>query len=223
MRNAVLVCLIGSGLLFAAGVLGARAEIRNVVVGAEHFRDFGEISPANVEIVDNDDAWHGLAVDVTGGVVGAGKLPPQAKPDAWARIEIVADAGEYYLWIRGKSINPDSDSVWIQFDDEIGTDDHQAPDIGFANWWDTQGDKFAWCSDQTTGTTVTFDKVGKHEMLMQPRQAPYIFDQIWLSMDQKAHPDDDPVELEDLDAIGGFAVDPEGKLTTTWARMKALL
>jgi hypothetical protein len=216
---------------------GAQTDI---VISAETVRDFGKMSPANVEIVDDPDASNGLAIEFTGGA----NNPPIPEPTAWFEVEFKAEAAEYFVWMRGKSNGDTStDADWFQFDDQIGTANHTAdPNAlarGIGNWRDVfPAGVWIWSSQEVpppTIVTVKFAKAGLHKLKVQPRQVPHRIDQIWFSQDQDERPEDDPVDWDpaidprlDLAPIDGGGVpvgdprpvDSRGKLTTTWGRLK---
>ncbi|MCH8296084.1 hypothetical protein IH992_33825 [Candidatus Poribacteria bacterium] len=212
-------------LLFVGMTIpNAMAAITDIVISAETIRDFGEMSEQNIEIVEDDETSNGLALHWTGGA----NNPPIAEPTAWFKVEFLADAAEYFIWIRAKH-NGDTgtDAVWAQFDDQIGTLEHTAdpaaPGRGLGNWADhLEANVYDWGSQEVppeTVVSVKFKDAGVHALLMQPRQVPHHIDQIWLSQDQDERPESDPV---DWDATKDpLSVDYRGKLTTTWGQLKS--
>ena len=142
-------------------------------------------------------------------------------------IEFMADAAEYFIWIRGKCDgNTGTDALWFQFDDQIGTLKHtadkDAPGRGLGNWRDHfDAGVYKWGSQEVpppTVVTVKFNKKGLHKVRVQPRQVPHNIDQILLSQDQDERPEDDPMDAD----IGKdpSAVEKEGKLGATWGALK---
>lgn len=121
---------------------------------------------------------------------------PFANPQDYADMEFEAEAGTYIIWIRGKNLDGhvDSDAVWLQFDDEIGTNKLGASYVslyGFGNWKDQfPAGVYAWSSGrpQDKPLTVTFDRSGKHRVRIQVRQGKHFLDQIWLSRTQSVLP-----------------------------------
>ena len=215
--------------LFALFCIGgtlpdAAAAITDIVISAETVRDFGKMSPQNVEIVKDPDASNGLAISFTGGA-SANAVP---QPTAWIDAEFRADAAEYFIWIRGKSNGDTStDSTWLQFDDQIETDKWTAlagaEARGIGNWRDVfDAGIWVWASQEVPPpgvVSVKFKTAGLHKIRVQPRQTPHLLDQIWLSQDQDERPaDNNPVKWD----LGKdpFPVEPKGKLATTWGRLK---
>jgi len=207
----------------------AAVGVTNIVISAETVRDFGEMSQANIEIVEDKDASNGLALKWTGGA----NSPPVAAPTAWFKVEFFADAAEYFIWIRGRTA-PDADtsvdSDWIQFDDQIGTNQHtadkDAPDRGLGNWRDVfDAGVYKWASQDVpppTVVSVKFKERGLHKLLMQPRQVPHFIDQVLLSKDQDERPEDEPWPWNPARDPRVLPVDSRGKLATTWAKLKNL-
>jgi len=134
---------------------------------------------------------------------------PKANPDSYAEFEFQADADKtYYIWIRGKGMETEKKvgTLWMQFDDEIGTDKANPTyhgETGAGNWRDRdQSFKYAWSSGSPNRPplTVTFERPGKHRLRIQPRilnfhsgracyepEGMYI-DQIWLSAENRELP-----------------------------------
>jgi hypothetical protein len=230
MRTSILLTcwlLFGVGMVLPNAVVGQT----NRVISAETIRDFGDMSPENVEIVEDPDASNGLAFYWVGGAVGEADLGNPEKVVAWFRVKFMAEAAEYFIWIRGRTA-PDGDtgvdSLWVQFDDQIGTGQHtadkDAPSRGLGNWRDVfDAGVYAWGSQEVpppTVVSVKFKEKGIHEMLMTPRQAPHFIDQVLLSQDQDEYPDDEPWDWDPKKDPTFYPVDLQGKLTTTWGRLK---
>jgi len=196
-----------------------------IVISAETVRDFGEMSPENIEIVEDADASNGLALKWTGG----GNIPAVAEPTAWFKAEFLAEAAEYFIWIRCKTDSDDqTDSNWMQFDDQIGTDQHtadkDAPERGLGNWRDVfDAGVYKWASQDVpppSVVSVKFKEPGLHTLRMQPRQVPHFIDQVLLSQDQDERPEDDPWPWDPTRDPRVFPVDPREKLATTWGKVK---
>lgn len=208
------------GFLF---VSSSEAAIREIVLSAETIRDFGELSKQNVEIVKDAAASNGLAIHFTGGA----NNPPLPNPTAWFQVKFRADAAKYFIWVRGKSDGDTStDSLWFQFNEQIGTSEHtahpDAPDRGLGNWRDAfPAGKYAWGSQEVPPAgvvTVTFKNAGIHTLLVQPRQVPHSIDQILLSQTQEKRPDDKPWPSDPK--RNPLPVLPEGKAPLLWGRLK---
>lgn len=204
-------------------VTSSEAAIKEIVLSAETIRDFGELSPQNVEIVKDAEASHGLALRFTGGA----NNPPLANPTAWFRVKFRADAAPYYIWIRGKSDGDTStDSLWFQFDEQIGTPQHtahpDAPDRGLGNWLDVfPAGKYVWGSQEVPPArvvSVTFKNAGIHTLLVQPRQVPHFVDQILLSQTQEKRPDEKPWPSDPK--RNPLPVRLEGSFATFWGNLK---
>lgn len=183
------------------------------------FRSITTMTKDGVAIVDDADASLGKAIELQSGA----NNPLVANPTVYFEMEFTAPAGLYYIWVRAKSDgDTGTDSMWIQFDDEIGTDKgNRFPQRGIGNWLDVfPAGKYVWASNEVIppdGPTVesfTFEKEGKHRLRTQPRQVPHRIDQIWLSTTQKERP-------KHNNPIRAMSVEPLGKLTTTWARFKS--
>jgi len=205
----------------------------NIVISAETVRDFGEMSEENVEIVEDADASNGFAIHWTGGAVAEADLGNPEKVVAWFKVEFFADAAEYFIWIRGRTA-PDGDtgvdSVWVQFDNQIGTGQHtadkDAPSRGLGNWRDVfDAGIYKWGSQEVppqSVVSVKFKEKGLHTILMTPRQVPHFIDQVLLSQDQDEYPDDEPWEWDATRDPKVYPVDRQGKLTTTWGMLKSV-
>lgn len=218
--------LICSLLLFCVGMtlLQAIADVPEVVISAETIRDFGQMSPQNIEIVKDAKASNGLALRWTGGA----NNPPIANPIAWFKLEFKADADKYFIWIRGKSDgDTGTDAIWFQFDDQIGTDQHtadpNAPARGLGNWRDVfDAGVYKWASQDVpppTVVSVKFKNAGIHKLLVQPRQVPHFIDQILLSKDQDQRPEEAPWKADPKK--NPLPVKPGVKLATTWGKLKS--
>lgn len=122
---------------------------------------------------------------------------PRAEPDDFVEFEFEADADKtYHIWVRGKSNGGTfSDATWFQFDDLVGTrrlGDSYDHDKGIGNWRDfVPPDTYAWCSalPDAPPQTVLFAGAEPRRLRIQPRHAPHVIDQIWLSATQDSRPD----------------------------------
>lgn len=128
---------------------------------------------------------------------------PLAEPVDYADFEFWADGAKTYtIWLRGRSAGDgDSDSVWLQFGDFIGTDNlpdsHRRP-WGLGNWRDAVGPGvWTWSSSMpgASPVTVTFEESGRHRMRLQVKNGGHVIDQILLSAMQGSRPKGaEPVE-----------------------------
>jgi len=129
----------------------------------------------------------------------AAERRPAAHPSHYAEFEFEASADiPYTIWVHGRALqnNNRTDSFWVQFDEEIGTDqvgeDHYGP-FGMGNWLDSGPSlDYRWSSGrpQDPPLSVTFQKKGVHRMRIQPRHGGHRVDQIWLSATQRKLPAD---------------------------------
>jgi hypothetical protein len=136
----------------------------------------------------------------SGGVAYSVRSPTKGKPSKSpaSHIDVTFDApaGKYWLWLRGTSSKQrGQDSVWLQFDREIGTDSMKALGKveagGFGNWRDAfPKGVFAWSSvaPGAPAHRLTLQKAGEHRLRISAREAPAIVDQIWLSREQREAP-----------------------------------
>lgn len=123
---------------------------------------------------------------------------PQAEPDDYAEYEFDAEAGKpYAIWLRGRNVDggSQSDTSWLQFDDDIKTPktdaSYAAPNKGFGNWHDIAPVKvYAWSSalPKEPPRAVTFASSGKHRLRVQVRRSRHYLQTIWLSSTQKTLP-----------------------------------
>ena len=207
-----------------AGKKWADGDIPEIIISPEMVKAFGNMS-AEVGIVADAEASNGKALRWEDFAVA--NNPPIEQPTAYFEIEFMADAAEYFIWIRGKCDgNTGTDALFFQFDDQIGTLKHtadkDAPGRGLGNWRDHfDAGVYKWGSQEVpppTVVTVKFNKKGLHKLRVQPRQVPHNIDQILLSQDQDERPEDDPMDAD----IGKdpSAVEKEGKLGATWGTLK---
>lgn len=181
MKRFSIFVFIGVGLAFLILPLNSNlhSQISEIVLDASHAKNL----TGGVRIVDDKDTSIKKAIEFYSGPSGVGL----AHPTNFFEMEFEADAGTYYIWIRGKSDGDvGSDSIWIQFDDEIGTNSEwRAPGKGLGNWRDVAPPgKYCWGSNLAppiSVESVTFKTSGKHKLRTQPRQVKHRIDQIWLS------------------------------------------
>jgi acyltransferase-like protein len=141
-------------------------------------------SPTGVRVVDDEKASIGKSIEFIEG----GKNRIEAQPEVYIESHFSAPAGSYYLWLRGKSeIEGElSDSVWLQADNQIGT---QRGSVHLGNWNSFHPiGIYAWGSNVHIPIIIRLKHTGKHIIRIQPRQTPHRIDQIWLSRSQKKIP-----------------------------------
>ena len=135
------------------------------------------ISPNGVRLVDDQDASNGQAIEFYDGASERAK----AKPDVFVEMRFTAPAGNYTIWLRGKTDidNGYTDSVWLQVDDQIGTSNRS---IRAGNWLDVHPPGiYGWAGDTDDPVVVVLKHSGDHTIRVQPRQTPHRIDQVWLS------------------------------------------
>jgi hypothetical protein len=177
------------------------------------------MSNGGVAVVNDKDASIGKAIEFTSGA----NNPLSPNPTVYFEMDFKANAEEYFIWLRVKSDGDTStDSLWIQFDDEIGTNKgDRFPARGLGNWIDVHpAGQYVWASNEVIppdGPTVVsfkFNISGKHKLRAQPRQVPHKIDQIWFSTTQKEYPKDNKPRP-------ALAVYLSGKLTCMWGSLRA--
>ena len=79
------------------------------------------------------------------------------------------------------SVIPVYPSVWVQVDDQIGT---QTKSARMGNWLDVHpaGVYDGWAGDTDNPVTIVLKHTGDHKIRVQPRQTPHRIDQIWLRL-----------------------------------------
>lgn len=195
------------------------AAIPEVVLDAND----AKLLKGGVKIVDDNDASIKKAIEISTDP----NNPLIPNPPTYFEMEFQADADKYYVWARGKTdFDTGTDSFWIQFDDEIGTDKGKRHvDRGLGNWLDVyKAGKYWWGSNLVPPQTVEFvvlSKAGKHKLRVQPRQVVHRIDQIYLSTTQ----DKDWTNMKDDPALHKprpkpQAVSPKAKLATFWGQIK---
>jgi glucans biosynthesis protein C len=79
-----------------------------------------------------------------------------------------------------------TDSVWVQVDDQIGT---QTQSVRMGNWLDVHpAGVYGWAGDMNDPVSIVLRHNGNHIIRIQPRQTPHRIDQIWLSRFQHQMP-----------------------------------
>lgn len=141
-------------------------------------------SPTGVRVVDDENASIGRAIEF---ISGANERP-ETQPEVYIDMAFSALAGEYIVWLRGKSDknNKYTDSVWLQADDQIGT----MKGTMMGNWLDIHPvSHYGWAGERDNPIRIHLKKDGEHRIRIQPRQTPHRIDQIWLSRFQSRIPD----------------------------------
>lgn len=144
-----------------------------------------QLSQTGVQVVDDPEAATDRAIEFISGAT----LQIESAPVVYFDAAFNADAGRYFVWIRGKS-DVDSeltDSIWLQADNQIGTGQGSVH-LGNWNTFHPIGE-YAWGSDVHIPYILLLRHSGRHTIRIQPRQIPHRIDQIWLSRAQRLIPD----------------------------------
>jgi len=142
-------------------------------------------SPTGVLVVKDEQASIGQAIEFTSGA----NRRAEEQPKVYIEMRFSAPAGHYFIWLRGRSdVNSDqTDSVWLQVDEQIGT---LASSVALGNWLEIHSvGEYAWASDTNQAVAIELEHIGEHKVRIQPRQVPHRIDQIWLSRNQSRIPD----------------------------------
>lgn len=134
---------------------------------------------------------------------------PKATANNFADFEFDADADtDYFIYVLGRSLadNLIQDSIWLQFNQDIGSGqaiglDQGQPGLG--NWRDDlKVGQWGWASFTPHGpvATVRFDETGKQKLRLLPRQMPCEIQAIWLSREQSQVPAG--AELPEIEGTG---------------------
>jgi hypothetical protein len=149
-----------------------------------------KLSTTGVQIVKDTNAAEGKVITFATEAVPK----PLKDPKIFVDIVFFAPAGSYIIWLRGKCESDDlyADSVWLQFDRQIGTGRGRM----FGNWANIHpAHNWGWASDGAHAVPVILKYTGDHRVRIQPRQIPHKIDQIWLSRFQYSVPDNNsPLE-----------------------------
>ncbi len=141
-------------------------------------------SSTGVRVVNDEGASRGQAIEFFSGA----NPHAESQPAVYVEMRFSAPAGRYIVWLRGKTdINSGyTDSVWVQVDDQIGT---QAQSARMGNWLDVHpAGVYGWAGDTDDPVGVLLKHTGYHTIRIQPRQTPHRIDQIWLSRFQHRIP-----------------------------------
>jgi hypothetical protein len=141
-------------------------------------------SSTGVRVVNDEAASNGKAIEFFSGA----SQRAESQPEVYVEIRFSAPAGRYIVWLRGKTdVNSGyTDSVWVQVDDQIGT---QTRSARMGNWLDVHpAGVYGWAGDTDDPVAVVLKHTGEHTIRIQPRQTPNRIDQIWLSISQHRMP-----------------------------------
>jgi hypothetical protein len=141
-------------------------------------------SSNGVRVVNDKGASRGQAIEFFSGATPRA----EAFPKVYVEMHFSAPAGRYIVWLRGKTdVNSGyTDSVWVQVDDQIGT---QTQCARMGNWLDVHpAGVYGWAGDTDDPVAVILKHTGDHQIRIQPRQIPHRIDQIWLSRFQHQIP-----------------------------------
>lgn len=154
---------------------------KDIVLSAESITG---ISSAGVRVVNDEAASRGKAIEFFSGA----NQRPESQPEVYVEMRFSAPAGGYTIWLRGKTDinNGYTDSVWVQVDDQIGT---QTRGARAGNWLDVHpAGVYGWAGDTDNPVAIMLKHSGDHTIRIQPRQTPHRIDQIWLSRFQHRIP-----------------------------------
>jgi hypothetical protein len=141
-------------------------------------------SSTGIRVVNDEAASNGKAIEFFSGA----SQRAESQPEVYVEIRFSAPAGRYIVWLRGKTdVNSGyTDSVWVQVDDQIGT---QTRSARMGNWLDVHpAGVYGWAGDTDDPVAVVLKHTGEHTIRIQPRQTPNRIDQIWLSISQHRMP-----------------------------------
>jgi len=148
-------------------------------------------SSTGVRVANDDEASNGKAIEFFSGA----SQHAQSQPEVYVEMRFSAPTGRYIVWLRGKTDvnNGYTDSVWVQVDDQIGT---QTRSARMGNWLDVHpAGVYGWAGDTDDPVAVLLKHTGDHTIRIQPRQTPHRLDQIWLSRSQHRIPNTvDPIK-----------------------------
>ena len=148
-------------------------------------------SSTGVRLIYDESASNGKAIEFFEGA----NQRVQSQPLVYVEMCFSAPAGRYIVWLRGKTNenNGYTDSVWVQVDDQIGTQTRYAR---MGNWLDVHpAGVYGWAGDTDDPVAIMLKITGDHTIRIQPRQTPHRIDQIWLSRSQHRMPDTtDPIK-----------------------------
>jgi glucan biosynthesis protein C len=135
-------------------------------------------------MVNDEEASIGQAIEFFSGA----NQRAESQPKVYIDIRFSAPAGRYVVWLRGRTdINSGyTDSVWLQVDEQIGT---QTKSTRMGNWLDVHPvGVYGWAGDTDDPVAIELKHSGDHTIRIQPRQTPHRIDQIWLSQFQHRIP-----------------------------------
>lgn len=119
------------------------------------------------------------------------KAEVRALPGAYADLAFRAAPGRYYVWVRGKAMKgAKHGAVWLQLDDEIGTERTRF-DEGFGRFRDAYPARaFGWASVTPLDKPARLELVGDgaHVIRVSGRDGPVVIDQIVLSREWSENP-----------------------------------
>ncbi|NNK84481.1 MAG: hypothetical protein HKO91_02870 [Desulfobacterales bacterium] len=155
---------------------------QDIILNSKSITDQSSIG---VQVVYDEEASIGNAIEFFSGA----NQQVESQPDVYVEMLFSAPAGRYIVWLRGKTdLNSGyTDSVWVQVDDQIGT---QTKSVRMGNWLDVHPvGVYGWAGDTDDPVAIVLKYTGDHTIRIQPRQTPHRIDQIWLSRFQHRIPD----------------------------------
>lgn len=148
------------------------------------YRTISASSAEGVALIDDPETASGRAIEFTDNE----SSQALSSPKTFVKISFKAPAGNYTLWLRGKSDKGVwSDSVWLQVDNQIKTG---RGSLQMGNWQSIHPvGTYGWAGNSNNPAKIYLTYDGTHTLLIQPRQVPHCIDQIWLSKNQARIPD----------------------------------
>ena len=154
---------------------------KDILLSSESITDR---STTGIRVVKDEQASRGQAIEFFSGA----NQRVVSQPEVFVEMRFSAPAGRYLVWLRGKTdINSGyTDSVWVQVDDQIGS---QTRCARMGNWLDVHpAGVYGWAGDTDDPVALILKHSGDHKIRIQPRQTPHRIDQIWLSRSQHQIP-----------------------------------
>lgn len=150
-------------------------------------------SSTGIRVVKDQAASKGHAIEFFAGA----NEKAASNPEVYFEMRFPAPAGRYFIWLRGKTDvdNGYTDSVWLQADEQIGT---QGIRFRLGNWLDVHSaGNYGWAGDTDDPISIELKYTGEHIIRIQPRQIPHRIDQIFLSRTQYRIPNTvKPIKIE---------------------------
>ena len=223
MHRSVLVL----GLILAVACL-AQAGIKGTGIALE-----AELAQRIEEPMKIDDDAVGKGASNGKFIWMEGKPATGGGGEGWAEFDInLSQKGEYAIWGHVLAWDGNSDSFWVTWKPADPDEDAQKTQNTKFRWAVAGGDKWhwdrinAWLDGGTPERTWKIDQPGKTTLRISVREDATMLDALFITTNVKAT---DPADVNlrlptaadrELQVKGSTAVDPGGKVTTTWAGLK---